>query len=190
MPVEISIAHTLDRAVAALSELERRQVPYATARALTSVAYAARDDVRKELPGRFTLRRPWVARGIAVEPAKKSTPAARVFSRDAFMVAQETGGLKPDARPIPAGRLAAVHKTRVVPRSQWVAPLLRRKNVFYRAGSVFERKGDRIEALYRLRRQVSVAPRFGFAATVERVVAEGFAASFVLALGRAMDTAR
>jgi hypothetical protein len=154
MPVEISIAHTLDRAVAALSDLERRQVPYATARALTSVAYTARDEVRKELPGRFAIRRPWVARGI------------------------------------PAGRLAAVHKTRVVPRSQWVAPLLRRKNVFYRAGSVFERKGDRIEALYRLRRQVSVAPRFGFAATVERVVAEGFAASFSLALGRAMATAR
>ena len=62
-------------------------MPYATARALTSVAYAARDDVRKELPGRFTLRRPWVARGITVEPAKKSKPAARVFSRDAFMAA-------------------------------------------------------------------------------------------------------
>ena len=190
MPVELSVAHTLDRAVAALSDLERRQVPFATARALTSVAYAARDEVRKELPGRFTLRRPWVARGIAVEPAKKLKPAARVFSRDAFMAAQETGGPKPDARQIPAGRLAAVHKTRLVPRSQWVAPLLRRKNVFYRAGSVFERKGDRIEALYRLRRQVSVVPRFGFAATVERVVAEGLAASFALALGRAMDTAR
>ena len=165
-------------------------MPYATARALTSVAYTARDEVRKDLPGRFTLRRPWVARGIAVEPAKKSTPAARVFSRDAFMVAQETGGLKPDARPIPAGRLAAVHKTRLVPRSQWVAPLLRRKNVFYRAGSVFERKGDRIEALYRLRRQVLVAPRFGFAATVGQVVADRFATSFAIALGRAMDTAR
>ena len=43
MPVELSVAHTLDRAVAALSDLERRQVPFATARALTSVAYAARD---------------------------------------------------------------------------------------------------------------------------------------------------
>ncbi|EDP60943.1 hypothetical protein BAL199_08228 [alpha proteobacterium BAL199] len=190
MPVELSVAHTLDRAVAALSDLERRQVPFATARALTSVAYAARDEVRKELPGRFTLRRPWVARGIAVEPAKKSKPAARVFSRDAFMVAQETGGPKPDARPIPVGRIAAVHKTRVVPLSQWVAPLLRRKNVFYRAGSVFERKGDRIAAVYLLRRQVSVAPRFGFAATVERVVADRFASSFAIALGRAMATAR
>ena len=190
MPVELSVAHTLDRAVAALSNLERRQVPFATALALTSIGNAARDEVRKDLPGRFTIRRPWVARGILVEPARKSKPAARVFSRDAFMVAQETGGPKHDARPIPAGRLAAVHKTRVVPRSQWVAPLLRRKNVFYRAGSVFERKGDRIEALYRLRRQVSVKPRFGFAETVERVVAGGFAASFALAIARAMATAR
>ena len=47
MQVELSVAHTLDRAVAALSDLERRQVPFATARALTSVAYAARDEVRK-----------------------------------------------------------------------------------------------------------------------------------------------
>ena len=190
MPVEVSISHTLDQAVAALTEMERRQVPFATARALTSVAFAARDEVRKELPGRFTIRRPWVARGITAEPAKKSKPAARVFSRDAFMVAQETGGPKPDARPIPAGRLAAVHKTRVVPRSQWVAPLLRRKNIFYRAGSVFERKGERVEALYRLRKQVSVVPSFGFAATVGRVVADRFASSFAIALGRAMATAR
>jgi hypothetical protein len=190
MPVEVSVAHTLDRAVAALSDLERRQVPFATARTLTSVAYVARDKVRKELPGRFTIRRPWVARGITVEPAKKSKPSARVLSRDAFMAAQETGGPKSDARPIPAGRLAAVHKTRVVPRSQWVAPLLRRKNVFYRAGSVFERKGAKIAAVYLLRRQVSVKPRFGFAETVGRVVADRFAASFAIALGRAMATAR
>ena len=121
---------------------------------------------------------------------KKLKPAARVFSRDAFMAAQETGGLKPDARPIPVGRIAAVHKTRVVPRSQLVAPLLRRKNVFYRAGSVFERKGDKIAAVYRLRRQVSVKPRFGLAETVERVVADRFASSFAIALGRAMATAR
>ena len=47
MQVELSVAHTLDRAVAALSDLERRQVPFAKARALTSVAYAARDEVRK-----------------------------------------------------------------------------------------------------------------------------------------------
>lgn len=190
MPIEVSVAHTLDRAVAALSDLERRQAPFATALALTSIGNAARDEVRKELPGRFTIRRPWVARGIAVEPARKTKPAARVFSRDAFMVAQETGGAKSDARPIPAGRLAAIHTTRVVPRSQWVAPLLRRKNVFYRAGSVFERKGDAIAAVYRLRRQVSVKPRFGFRETVERVVADQFAAGFAIALGRAMATAR
>ena len=126
----------------------------------------------------------------AIRTAMK--PVAEIMEEIGWQarLAQETGGPKPDARPIPAGRLAAVHKTRVVPRSQWVAPLLRRKNIFYRAGSVFERKGERVEALYRLRKQVSVTPRFGFTETVERVVADRFASSFAIALGRAMATAR
>ena len=155
-----------------LSELAAKRIPDAAAKALTRTAFDARDAVRDSLPQRFNLRRPWVKWGVGVTPAKPRTLMAEVWSRDRFMVAQETGGAHPDARPIPAGRLREMAQTRVIPKSQWLDQVKNKPTVFYRAGMVFERRDERrILALYLLRpkAQIKVQPRFGIAETVRSV---------------------
>jgi len=155
------------RASEHLSDLVAKRIPDAAARALTRTAFDARDAVREGLPERFNLRRPWVSRGVGVTPAKPRTLRAEVWSRDRFMALQEAGGTKTGKLAIPTSPMAKVAQTRVIPKSQWPGPMLAKKGVFYRAGSVFERRGQRrILAWYLLRRQQKVEPRLGMADTV------------------------
>jgi len=168
--LKLDVTADIAKATEHLSDLVRQHVPNAAAKALTRTAIDARDAVRDGLPERFNLRRPWISRGIGVTPAKPRTLMAEVWSRDRFMALQETGGTKSGKLAIPVGSMAQTAQTRVIPKSQWPGRLLAKKNVFYRAGSVFERRDEkRILALYLLRRQQKVKPRFGMADTVRSV---------------------
>ena len=167
--LKLDVTADVAKATEYLSDLARQRVPNAAAKALTRTAFNARDAVRDSLPQRFNLRRPWVKWGVGVTPAKPRTLMAEVWSRDRFMVAQETGGAHPDARPIPAGRLREMAQTRVIPKSQWLDQVKNKPTVFYRAGMLFERQDERrILALYLLRPKVEikVRPRLGMADTV------------------------
>jgi hypothetical protein len=171
--LRLDLTGDIHRASTWLSQAARRHIPEAAARALTGVAYDARDAVRADLPGRFTLRRPWVSRGIGVQPARSSALEALVYSRDEFMRLQEEGGAKSGTSAIPLGPMAAKARSQVIPRSQWPGALRQRSNVFYRAGMVFERRGQGIQPLWKLRQSQSVAPRFGMRETVRSVALAG-----------------
>jgi hypothetical protein len=183
----LDLTAEIDASTANLSNLARRQVPFATARALTSVAYDARDEVRRQLPKRFIIRRPWVAKGIGVERATKANLEATVFSRDKFMAQQEEGGTKTGKQVIPVGRLAQKARSEVIPRSQWPGRLMARKSVFYRAGTLFERRGKEIHVLYLLGRQVKVRPKFGMEQTVHMVALRNFRRRFEEAMLKAIE---
>ena len=136
---------TVDAKAARLAVIrDMSQLRKAVSKALTGLAYDVRDGVRASLPNRFTIRRPWVAKGIGVAPASASTLTATVFSRDRFMEQQETGGTKSGRLSIPVGRMAAIARTKVLPKSLWPRALRSRRNVFVRNGKVFERRGKQV----------------------------------------------
>jgi hypothetical protein len=159
-----------DKTIHLLRHMVGRQLPRAMAKALTGLAFDGRDAVRNDLPGRFTLRRPWVAKGIRTESATASRLTARVYSRDYFMELQETGGVKTGKLSIPVGRMAAIARSKVIPKSLWPRALCRQKNVFVRGGTLFERDGRDISPLYLLRSRQKVSPRFGMRQTVFETV--------------------
>ncbi|MDD3676792.1 DUF6441 family protein [Thauera propionica] len=167
--LKLDVTADVAKATAHLSQTARKRVPSAVAKALTRTAYDARDAVRAVMPRRFTIRRPWVVQGVGVTPANPRTLSAEVWSRDRFMALQEAGGVKTGKLAIPVGRMAAKAKTQVIPKSQWPRAMLAKKGVFVRRGTVFERKGKAIQALYLLRRQQKVEPRFGMADAVRSV---------------------
>ena len=162
---------TVDAKAARLAVIrDMSQLRKAVGKALTGLAYDVRDGVRASLPNRFTIRRPWVAKGIGVAPASASTLTATVFSRDRFMEQQETGGTKSGRLSIPVGRMAAVARTKVLPKSLWPRALRSRRTVFVRSGKVFERKGKQVGVLYLLHKRQRVRQRFGMAMQANRVV--------------------
>lgn len=148
--LKLDVTADVAKATEHLSDLAQQHVPNAAAKALTRMAFDARDAVRDGLPERFNLRRPWISRGVGVTPAKPRTLMAEVWSRDRFMALQEAGGTKIGKLAIPVGPMAQTAQTRVIPKSQWPGQVMAKKNVFYRAGAVFERRDEkRILALYR-----------------------------------------
>ena len=92
--MRLKIEHNVEAIAGQLSAFERKQLPYATAVALTRTAKRAQTKVRRNLPRRFTIRNQWVSKGILIKPATKKKPEAVVYSRDDFMVRQEEGGAK------------------------------------------------------------------------------------------------
>jgi hypothetical protein len=182
-----------------------KQVPFATAKALSRLAVLARDEVRSELPGRFHLRSTWLTRGIQAVPANKSDyPAAFavVGSRDQFMELQETGGTKTPktgrdlALPSETVRTGAGGK---IPLALRPRRALERRGIFKQtlthgpsAGSIaiLRRVGkDRypLQVLYLFRRSANVQARFGFRPTVQRVVSAAWGVTFRQALYQAMQ---
>jgi hypothetical protein len=191
--MKVRVHTDVDRYTAWLGDAEKRQVPFALARALTMTARDAQVDYRGELPKRFTLRNSWTSRGIRITPATKANPEAVVGSLEPYMARQEDGGTK---TPKTAHRVAVpkVKPSRIIPKSKRPRALLGKPGVFEvttgrYAGAIMQRDGRArtpVTILYWLRRGVNVRPRAGFGATTVKSVGEHFAPNMVEALSSAL----
>lgn len=121
--IEVSVRTTAPAIVGAMDDFVRRQLPFATAVALTRVAVDSQEDSRRRLPEHFPgpakqgrSISPRIAQGIRVRPARKADwpdPAAQVVLLDAFMAHHVTGFEK---RPEQGASRVAV-PTRIVVRT-------------------------------------------------------------------------
>jgi hypothetical protein len=93
----ISVRSDFQRMQRIMTDLERRQLPFATARALTRTAQAARDDVKASLPTAFDRPTPFTRGGIGIKTATKAGLTAEVFVKDIqadYLAKQERGGVR------------------------------------------------------------------------------------------------
>ena len=84
-----------------LTDFERRQWPFAAARALTATAQAAQVDTTRGMASAFDRPTPFTERAIAVLPATKTTLTAEVFVRPVqarYLGLQEQGGTRQPKR--------------------------------------------------------------------------------------------
>jgi hypothetical protein len=94
--VQIDIKPTM----AALSALEKEQVPFVLAKTLTDVALGSQQTIREGMPKRFHIRSKWEISGVRIEPAKKIDIKTYGYAEsvvkhiDPYMALQETGGSK------------------------------------------------------------------------------------------------
>lgn len=93
--MNLSISSDIDKAIQQMRAVcDPGQLEFAVSKALNATARDVQDEVRRNMPGRFTIRRDWVVRGIQVKAATKQNLEAMVYSRDDFMRLQEYGGPK------------------------------------------------------------------------------------------------
>jgi hypothetical protein len=147
--IEVSVRTNSPAVVAALGDLARRQLPFATAVALTRVAVDSQAYARNRLalyfPGPAKQGRsisPRLAKGIRVQAARKTDwphPRALLGLLDEFMAMHVIGGVK---RPEGGASRVAVPTRLVVRTSQGKVPaglkprtLRARKSVFVTATS-------------------------------------------------------
>lgn len=65
-----------------LNDVQRKQIPFATALALTRTAFSARDDVKAEMARVFDRPTPFTLNSVFAKPATKDKLEYRVFLRD------------------------------------------------------------------------------------------------------------
>lgn len=199
MPDSFTIDLKLDLAKKRLGKLKRKQLPFAEALALTQTAADAQKAVRKTLPKRFTIRSPWLARGIRTVKATKKRLFSKVFSRDSFMFDQEHGGTRtPRGQTFAIPRGIRRNKRSPVTRAQRPGVILNKPNVFIgktrtNKPAVFRRVGKmgRLTLLFFLHvGPVKIKPRFGMADTVRKTAKKNWKKNFGKAFARAIRTAR
>jgi len=186
----------------AFADLEK-QLRFAAAQALTKTAQEAQEEVKRQLPERFTIRTGWLAKGVRIRPASRNNLKASVLVKDAFMALQETGGDKTspfgDALGVPVG--ARPTPQSVTRPSKFPGALLTKKGFFIapiihgsKIMGVWKRtgkgRGERMTLMYVFEQKVRIKPRFGFRETVRKVVMERFPHRFAEALRQALASRR
>ncbi len=186
-----------------------KQIPYAIARALTATAQDAQTVLKARLDHDFTIRTPWVAKGIRIEAAKKSNIRAVVGSVDKFMEPQAVGGTKKPHEgklvgiPLVGKGLPRPGIKSVTRPSKWPGAYTEKGKAF--VGSPFGgdegvwqrvtkgRGKDRREGLrllYVMKPEVRLEARWPVQGIVNEVVAARWDDHTVSAIREALDTAR
>lgn len=192
-----------------LTNIQKQQVPFATARALTRTAQACQKDIGEAIPKIFNTTKKWWLKqqptGVKITPAKKADLEAVVYTRAYFANLQEKGGIK---TPYQGGGILV--PTENVPKygrkSGGAAKLIAGKKIMRRGGKpggspfltmksghkgIFRRKSKKaVELLYTLVPRASIAAHFGFAAMAYQSALKHFKDEFYKSLQAALKTAR
>jgi hypothetical protein len=214
----IDVRSNVSEVLRGMSEY-RKQFPFSIAKALTVTAQQARDEQRKAMPERFTMRRNWIVQGVRSEPATKDNLRSVVKDVDPFMAIQETGGTKTSIRkrvfdygdylavPLDARR----NKRDVVDKRDWPQNLINPFVLTARDGRKYLAVhdivvGNRIRGvrsargkqqrtsgtrlMYALVKREAISPRLKLFETVSAVVRSRFDSNLREALLVAIATAR
>ncbi len=207
--IDFDVRSNIKQFTKGLDRDQRRQVPFATARALTRTAQRCQADIQGNIPKLFNTTKKWWLKqqptGIKITPAKKADLAATVYTRAYFADLQEKGGIK---APFESGGLLV--PTDKVPKygrkSGGAAKVLAGKKIIRRGrkpeGSpiiktrsggkgVFRRKNKKtVELLYNYVPRANIRPRFGFARMAHSSAQRHFKPEFEKSLKAALKTAR
>ncbi len=207
------------KATATLSEAAAKQVPFATAKALTTLAKLAQADIQQALPSIFGHLAPFTRQGIAIKAATKASLTAQVYVKPLqaqYLGLEEFGGTRTpamntrivsraltmpgvnarlnDAGSLPRGyvaKLAAMAEADAGPRKgQTVVKFSGSGPNGKGPGGFFLRlPGHHIRRLISFEASAQYKPKFGFEKRVEAKVRADFAGVFGAAMTQAVATA-
>jgi len=197
--MEISFANNLREWSASMADLQKQQLPFATALALTDTArYDVKPAIERRIEIAFDRPTPFTKRGVAYKPAYKNRPVASVFVKDVqagYLELQETGGVRrPKGRALLVPAKQRVNQYGNLPRGS-VQRLLARKDTFSGRvngqGGIWQRtrKGG-LRLLVSYEDQADYRPTFRFYETAIDAAVLNFPRRFEAAMARALSTAR
>jgi hypothetical protein len=180
-----------------LNDIQRKQVPYATSRAINDTAVQGQDAVIAAIPRVFNnLKKWWLKQqptGIKVKFSNKQNLHAAVHTSAYFAQIQEEGGTKQPRRAkniaVPTAKVAKKYRTSHGAREMMDA----QKNVFRTPKGVFKRTGKKrypIVLLWSFTPSAKVKPRFRFYDTLKATVMRRFETNWKMRFSQAMATSK
>ncbi len=184
-----------------LTDLEKKHLPFATARALSWSASDSQKEIRRQLPMRYILRNGWTSKGVRMDLSKKKQLFVSVYTLDEYMRKFED---KTDKKPRKSKHLAvpwSINKTKRGIVRQRDYPSKLNKNTVFKIDErtpfryshilpdgIYRRvKGGGLSMLYGLEKVGKIDNRhhWKFGETVERVVTQRFDRLFSISLADA-----
>lgn len=198
--MHVSFAHNLRELERDLSDLARRQLPFATSVALNGTAVTIERNSAPDLERRLDRPTPFTRRGLLVLRSSKARPWADVLIRDAqarYLVWAERGGERgPKRRAIPVpvnlrrnacGNMARGAVKRAANRRDVFAP----GPASSLAPGLYQRlKGGALSLLVALEPRARYTPHLAFEANAEKTARALFPIALERALRRAFASAR
>lgn len=175
-----------------------KQLPFATALALTSTAKDVKANTEKRLPRVFDRPTPFTKKGVGIYSARKTRLSAKVFMKDAqadYLEKQEEGGTRhPKGKALltPVGQ--RLNKYGNMPRGA-VKRILARSDTFSGTvrgiGGIWQRtRGGGVKLLVAYRKAAKYTERFGFKDSAYKTTASRFPTQFERAMARALKSKR
>lgn len=199
MTLSLSVKGDIDDVLKDLTRQQKKQVPFAAAKALTLTAKGAQKAVQKVMHKQLDRPTPFTIRGVAIIPAKKTHLTSTVFIKDIqfeYLQYQMYGGTRtPRGRAlvVPAyatklnkfGNLTKGKIQRLLADPNHFSGVVNGVPGIYRR---FKRKPPKLVVMYT--KSASYTRRFHFHRTVEKNAAANFARHFDKTMREALATAR
>lgn len=200
--IKINVSSDVSRLTAHLRTVERRQIPFATATALTAVAKHAQATVTAELPSIFNAKgapTPFTMRAIGFDRATKASLTASVFVKPLqarYLELEETGGFRssasgkslPEPVAIPTNTYGNIARNKIAQLASkpgyFIGTVKGVKGLYQRP------KTGPLRLMARFVLGWSIAPRFRFRERVAADVVKTLPTEMQAALDRALSTAR
>lgn len=197
-----------------LTAQAQKQVPFATAKALTNLAKGAQESLRSDIQRNMTIRRPWALKGIQVKAAQKRDGLngmyAEVGSKDWYMADQLDD--KSSDRKAPSGRKQFLPyaarkggKASMIPKGLRPAAVTQRAKseggsedgkYFFKRGRggrsmVYQNlKGKKLKLLYTVGDVQTIKPKLSLSESVRRAVAGKAEREFIRQMQAAIRSAK
>ena len=193
--MEIIVKDNIKEFTRWLDEIHKKQIPFATSRALNDTAVDVQEAEVSVVKRVFRSLKTWWLKqqptGIKVKFSNKQNLHARVFTDAYFAEIQEKGGTKKPRRArnlaIPTEKVPKKYRT-----SHGAKEMIEQRNkVFATPKGVFRRTGKRtIQLLWSLSPVAIIKPRFPFHETAEQIALRRFNVHFPERLKQAIATAK
>lgn len=181
-----------------LDKVQKKQIPFATARALTWTAQDAQKAIIRRIQAVFQNRKKWWLKqqptGVKIKSATKKYLVAKLYTLAHWGPLQESGGTKHPKRS-----KNLIIPTDKVPKSRRQSGGAKKmldssKNVFSTAKGIYRRKGGKkrknqtVELLFHKDKTAEIKPRFEFKETAAKTAIMKFKKNFYKSLASALKT--
>lgn len=201
--MEIKILSNAKQVSRAMSDLAYKQLPFATAVALTKTAVQSARIAKEDMGHRFQLKNKWTQKGVQIERAEKRDwphiqAAVGIDEKRAYIADHEEGHIRKGQRghrlAVPSSNIRRT-KTGKIPKGQRVRAI-REKKGFIPKGSrtVFVRKGrgrkKRMLPLYFLGPSIRIRKKLGFVRVVTQEIQRRYHRTFKVQFDKAVASAK
>ncbi len=196
--VAITVTDDIKKVTKKLNSVQRKQLPFAIAQSLNSIAFEARKDVRADMPKHIDRPTTFTLNAAQVKKARKTNLESVVFieaKRWAYLQYQIDGGTRhpPRGTSVPVnvklnkyGNIPNRRKGIIKNNRQFIATFNGIKGIWERYG----KKRGQIRLVARIHQAVSYTKRLPFVAIVQDSVNKKYVAILDSNLQRALDSAK